>query len=74
MRPPTHIQQRTVGLCCVIKYAPNSLETGYPKEFRGLGGVGVRGLDIFVETKGQRGGMGCETVRGSKGKGIKSGV
>jgi hypothetical protein len=30
--------------------------------------------DILVETRGQGGGMGCVTVGGWAGKGIKSGV
>jgi hypothetical protein len=45
---------------------PGSLEIWWSGEFRGV--------DIFIETEVQGGGMGFGTVRGSTGNGIKSGV
>jgi hypothetical protein len=54
--------------------APNPQETGGPREFRNLVGFGVGGGDILVEAEGGGGGMGCGTVKGLPGRGIKSGV
>jgi len=36
MRPPIHIQQRTVGLALITEDAPNLQETEGPTTFRGL--------------------------------------
>lgn len=41
---------------------------------RRSGGMVVRGRDILLETRGGGGGMGCGTVRGWTGTGIKSGL
>jgi hypothetical protein len=53
---------------------PNPQETGGPREFRGLVGWGMGGEGILVVAGGQGGGMGCGTVGGWTGRGMKSGV
>jgi len=71
MRPSVHIQQRMPDKDSVREDAPKPQETGVPRESGGQVGVGL----------GQRwrwvcggGGMGCGTVRGWTGRGIKSGL
>jgi hypothetical protein len=70
MRPPTHIQQRTApsGL---REDAPNSQEIGVPRRGE-VWGWGWGGGEVLMETGVGEGGMGCETVRGWTGRGIKS--
>jgi hypothetical protein len=62
---PQHTYSRgLLDLCLFRDDAPNPLENGWPREFRGQVGVGG---DIHVETGGWRGGMACGTVRGWMG-------
>jgi hypothetical protein len=66
MRPPAHIQQRTVGSgfsqsrWTLPQEAPGSLEVS--------GWVGDGCGDILMETGGWGGGIGCGTVRGWRGE------
>jgi hypothetical protein len=59
--------RRLPGLCSFRDDSPNPQEAGCPREFRGWVGWGV---GRFWWRQGD-GGMGCRTVRGWIGVGIK---
>jgi len=52
---PQHIYSRGLGLDSVREDAPNSQETGVPREWEVWWGGGCRGRDILMEKRG--GGM-----------------
>jgi hypothetical protein len=57
-----------------MEETPNLQEMGGPREFKGLVGWVVGGGNNLIGDRGWGGGMGCGTVGGCFGVGIRSGV